>query len=157
MEYYPDVMSEEESNSMARKFGALITDREWGFWAVENIDDNHFIGFVGLHETPSDLPVTPCVEIGWRLSKKYWGCGYASEAARASLVVAFRELNLPEVYSFTSVSNKKSQAVMQRLGMSNTNNNFSHPMVPENSSLNEHVLYKIDKKNWLEKCKDTHK
>lgn len=90
------------------------------------------------------------MEIGWRLNKDYWGNGYATEAAKAVLNVAFNKLNLSEVYSFTSIANTKSQAVMERLGMVNTNKNFNHPMLPENSPLSEHFLYKIDKRSWKE-------
>ena len=151
MRYYPDTLSEEESNDMAQRFGAIITFKSWGFWVVEKLDDKKFMGFVGLHEPTYDLPVTPCVEIGWRLARKYWGHGYASEAAKASLEVAFEELDLPEVYSFTSILNAKSQAVMERLGMVNMNQNFEHPMIPEGSPLREHLLYKIDKKSWIER------
>jgi len=145
MEYYPNVLSTEESNAIAQKFQALIAERGWGFWAVETMDEKQFIGFVGLHKPTYQLPVTPCVEIGWRLAKQYWGKGYATEAAKASLAVAFGKLDLPEVYSFTSVTNKRSQAVMERLQMINTMRNFEHPMIPENSPLREHVLYRIDK------------
>lgn len=151
MQFYPNVLSTEQSNTMAQKMEALIRERGWGFWAVEKCDDRQFIGFVGLHIPNYDLPVTPCVEIGWRLAKKYWGRGYATEAARASLDVAFEKLNLTEVYSFASVGNKKSQAVMQRIGMTNTMNNFEHPMMPEGHPLREHVLYKIDRQTWLKK------
>jgi len=150
MKYYPDILSEEESNDMAQRFEALIEYKGWGFWVVERLDEEKFMGFVGLHEPTYDLPVTPCVEIGWRIARKYWGHGYASEAAKISLAVAFKTLNLPEVYSFTSVSNKKSQAVMERMGMINMESNFEHPMIPDNSPLREHVLYRIDKKRWME-------
>jgi len=149
MEYYPHVLSTEESNAMAKKFQSLIAERGWGFWVVETINEEQFIGFVGLHKPTYQLPVTPCVEIGWRLAKSSWGKGYATEAAKASLAVAFDELDLSEVYSLTSVTNKKSQAVMERLQMTNTQRNFDHPMIPENSPLREHVLYKIDKSHWL--------
>jgi len=148
MEFYPALLNERESNDMALRFEALIAYSGWGFWVVEKLDDNAFVGFVGLHEPTYDLPVTPCVEIGWRLAKEYWGQGYATEAARASLCVAFGMLDLPEVYSFTSVLNKKSQAVMERLGMINMCRNFDHPMIPEDSPLREHVLYKINRENW---------
>ncbi|MEE8379956.1 MAG: GNAT family N-acetyltransferase [Gammaproteobacteria bacterium] len=147
MRYYPDTLNEEESNDMAQRFESLLAYRGWGFWVVEKLDDKKFMGFVGLHEPTYDLPVTPCVEIGWRLARKYWGYGYATEAAKASLMVAFENLDLPEVYSFTSVLNKKSQAVMERLEMVNMKQNFEHPMIPGNSPLREHVLYRIDKKS----------
>lgn len=151
MEFYPKTLNEDESNDMAQRFEALLTYRGWGFWVVENLEDNKFMGFVGLHEPTYDLPVTPCVEIGWRLVREYWGQGYATEAAKASLGVAFEKLDLPEVYSFTSVLNKKSQAVMERLGMIDMERNFEHPMIPEGSSLREHVLFKIEKKDWMER------
>ena len=57
-------------------------------------------------------PFTPCVEIGWRLSHDHWGHGYATEAARAALVFAFRELKLDEVVSFTVPGNLRSRRVM---------------------------------------------
>jgi RimJ/RimL family protein N-acetyltransferase len=148
MEYYPSTLSEEESNAMANKIKGLINERSWGFWAVETINDKRFIGFVGLHKPTYDLPVTPCVEVGWRLGKEYWGKGYATEAGRESLRFAFEVLKLNEVYSFASVANKRSWLVMERLKMTNTGNNFEHPIIPEGHPLREHVLYKITKEQW---------
>ena len=149
MEYYPSILSTEESNVMAQKIESLLSKRGWGFWAVESISEKTFMGFVGLHEPTYDLPVTPCVEVGWRLAKEYWGKGYATEAAKASLDFAFKKLNLSEVYSFASVSNRKSWAVMERLKMVNTKENFEHPDIPKNNLLREHVLYKITKQEWV--------
>jgi len=151
MAYFPNTLSATESDAMANRIKSLIEEKGWGFWAVEHVKDKAFMGFVGLNEPTYDLPVNPCIEIGWRLVKKYWGKGYASEAGLAALKVAFETLHLNEVYAFTPVSNLKSRAVMQRLGMINTDKNFEHPMVPENHVLREHVLYKIDKQSWIEK------
>lgn len=152
MEYYPSVMSETESNEMANKIRTLIENRGWGFWAVEESSTHSFIGFVGLHEPTYDLAVTPCVEIGWRLGKDYWGKGYATEAANECLKYAFEELKLNEVYSFASTQNKKSWSVMERICMVNTGQNFEHPIIPEGHQLREHVLYKITKKQWRDKA-----
>lgn len=148
MQYYPSTLSTEQSNAMANKIMSLIAQKGWGLWAVEKIDSHEFIGFVGLHVPGYELPVSPCVEIGWRLAKEFWGQGYATEAARASLDVAFSKLEVNEIYSFTSVINDKSIAVMRRLQMVNTYNNFAHPMIPDGSALQEHVLYKINRKSW---------
>jgi len=46
------------------------------------------------------------------------------------------------------VSNKRSQAVMERLGMTNARKNFNPPKIPNNSALKEHVLYKITREQW---------
>ena len=143
MEFYPDIQSSEESLKMAQTFQHLILQKGWGFWAVETLCDNSFIGFVGLHEPAYDLPVTPCVEVGWRLSKESWGKGYATEAAKAALNFAFNELKLAHVYSFTSVINLRSISVMEKIGMENTGENFDHPIIPKGHSLSEHVLYRI--------------
>ncbi len=148
MRYFPRMLSAKESDYMVQRHQRLIAERGWGFWALEMIKERKFIGFVGLNSPDYDLPFTPCVEIGWRLAREHWGQGYATEAAKASLGIAFDKLNLSEVYSFTPVSNTKSLAVMERLGMNNTNKNFNHPKIPGNSPLREHVLYKIDRKAW---------
>jgi len=149
MEFYPNVLTTQQSNDMAEKIESEIAEKGWGFWAIELKDKNTFIGFVGLHEPDYELPMSPCVEIGWRLAKEYWGSGYATEAGKAALNTAFNKLGLAEIYSFASVSNKKSLAVMERLNMVNTNNNFEHPMIPINNALREHMLYKINRQQWL--------
>jgi len=148
MAYYPNTLSGTESNTMANKLKSLIVERTWGFWAVEIKTNKTFIGFVGLHQPTFDLPVTPCVEIAWRLGKEHWGRGYATEAAHAALNFAFDVLTLNEVYSFTSVANEKSSAVMERLNMQNMKSNFEHPIIPENHPLREHVLYKMTAEQW---------
>lgn len=148
MEYFPNTLSLTESNAFAKKIETIISNQAWGFWAVELKSTKSFIGFVGLHQANPELPFSPSVEIGWRLSKKYWNNGYATEAARTALKFAFEILNLNEVVSFTSLKNKRSEAVMQRLNMINTNQNFQHPKVPIGHQLREHVLYKITKSQW---------
>ncbi len=148
MEYFPNLLSREESDAMAQKCKALISERGWGFWAVELKNSGEFIGFVGLHKPKLTLPFSPCVEIGWRLLKKHWGNGYATEAAGESLRYAFETICLNEVVSFTTISNIRSRSVMNRLGLGNTSQNFQHPDMQEKHPLSEHVLYKLTKSDW---------
>jgi len=148
MEYYPSIITSEQSDELADKIQERIKENGWGFWALELKSTNTFIGFTGLNEPSYDLPVTPCIEIGWRLARKHWGNGYVTEAARKCLDVAFESLKLSTVYSFTSIQNKKSEAVMQRLNMLNLEQNFEHPIIPIGNPLREHVLYKITKLEW---------
>jgi len=143
MEYYPKTLSRDESNALAQRFTTLISKKYWGMWAVEILEEHEFIGFVGLHQPQYPLPITDCTEIGWRLAQPQWGNGYATEAAKTVLQFAFETLRLNEVYSFTSVINQKSQAVMQRLKMNNTHIHFNHPMLPKDHRLSEHILYKL--------------
>jgi RimJ/RimL family protein N-acetyltransferase len=154
MAYYPSTLNEKESTAFAQKLALLISKRGWGFWAVELVSDKNFIGFAGLHEPEASLPFTPCTEIGWRLSKQYWGNGYATEAARAALQFAFDTLMLEEIVAFTSPLNVKSKAVMERLNMVNAAKNFNHPTIPEGHKLREQVLYNITRTQWTEKKVD---
>jgi len=137
-----------ESDAMADKCETLIAERGWGFWAVETKATEEFIGFVGLHIPSTTLPFSPCVEIGWRLDRSYWGRGYATEAARTALQVGLERLALKEIVSFTAIGNRRSRAVMERLHMVRDEETFDHPDVPEESGLREHCLYRISRENW---------
>lgn len=151
MKYFPKVLNRKESDEVAQGCQSLISEKGWGFWAAQLKSSNKFIGFVGLHNPKPILPFAPCVEIGWRLHKSYWGHGYATEAAHKALSYSFEKLGLSEVVSFTTVSNVRSRAVMERLGFQNTNQNFEHPDIPVGHPLSEHVLYKVTKSEWEEK------
>ena len=148
MKYFPKPLSPKVSDAIANKCSQLIKDNGWGFWAVSLKETDTFIGMVGLNEAHTDMPFAPAVEIAWRLHKDYWGQGYATEAARASLHYAFTKLALEEVVSFTTVINKRSQLIMQRIGMINLQENFYHPMLEADHRLAKHVLYKITRQQW---------
>lgn len=151
MEFFPATLQRCESDAMADQCRALIAARGWGFWATELLRSGEFIGFVGLHIPSLALPFSPCVEIGWRLAKPHWGQGYATEAATRALQVGFEELEVPEIVSFTSSGNRRSRAVMERIGMTKTEQSFEHPGVPQGHPLRKHCLYRISRKDWANK------
>ncbi|MDE1937411.1 MAG: GNAT family N-acetyltransferase [Alphaproteobacteria bacterium] len=90
------------------------TLRGYGTWAVERKTDGAFIGRVGLVNPEG----WPGLEVGWTLGKPYWGNGYATEAARASLGYAFLTQPVDRMLSCIDPHNKASQAVALRLGES---------------------------------------
>lgn len=142
MRYFPSVLTDAQSRDIADRCRELIDQRGWGFWAVEVKASNDFAGFIGLHVPSAELPFSPCVEIGWRLARDFWGQGLATEGAQAALDFAFHELSLAEVVAFTTLSNTRSQRVMQRLGMVRSEKTFEHPGLPEGHELRQHVLYR---------------
>lgn len=148
MEYFPAIWTREESDAIAERNRRLIDERGWGFWVVETKAGDPFIGFVGLHVPSDQLPFYPCVEIGWRLMPHAWGKGYATEAATASLHYGFERLDLPEIVAFTTLRNSRSTKVMERLGMLRDAQTFQHPLVPEESGMREHYLYRISQEGW---------
>jgi RimJ/RimL family protein N-acetyltransferase len=141
MEFFPSRLTRQESDAMADRCESLIKERGWGLWAVELKADRSFIGFVGLHVPAAQLPFSPCTEVGWRLAFDYWGHGFATEAAQEALRVGFELLDLEEIVSFTALANRRSRAVMERLGMKESGF-FEHPSVPVGSPLREHCLYR---------------
>lgn len=61
----------------------------------------------------------------------------------ACLDLAFTRLKLEEVVAITSLINRRSIEVMQRIGMNNADADFDHPSVPEGHALRRHCLYRI--------------
>lgn len=150
MEHFPALLSRAESDLLAARIRQGMQERGFGLWAVEVPGVAPFAGFVGLAVPPFEAPFTPCVEIGWRLARDAWGKGYATEGARACLEVAFGQLDLDEVLSFTVPANVRSRGVMERLGMRRSPaDDFEHPRVPEGHPLRLHVLYRIRRDVWL--------
>jgi len=120
-----------------------------GVWVTEIKETGEFIGCVGLNIPRDDLPVSPCVEILWRLARAYWRQGFATEAARGVLPVAFEALGLREIVSFTVPTNTRSRAVMQRLGMQMDTGTFEHPGVPDGHLLRTHCNYRLSRDSWF--------
>jgi RimJ/RimL family protein N-acetyltransferase len=149
MRYMPRTLSREESDSLAARIRAELASRGYGLWAVESPGEAPFLGFVGLSVPAFEAPFTPCVEVGWRLAWRFWGKGYASEAARGVLGHAFGELGMRELVSFTTVENAASRRVMERLGMRrDPREDFEHPALPPGHPLRPHVLYRIARAEW---------
>jgi RimJ/RimL family protein N-acetyltransferase len=157
MEFYPKTLDRAESNALASRFREQLDHRDFGLWAVEVRNGPPFIGYVGLSIPTFTEHFTPCTEIGWRLAYEHWGRGYATEAARRVVRYAFETLQLPEIVSFTTALNLRSQQVMQRIGMCSIHSDsFEHPLLPELHPLRRHVLYRVSRATWSDRrCTDT--
>ncbi|QLG86799.1 GNAT family N-acetyltransferase [Chitinibacter bivalviorum] len=144
MRYFPALLSEAESDDFAAQIRARLQQYGWGFWALELRETREVIGMAGLNIPRVPLPFMPCVEIGWRLARPYWGQGLAYEAAAAALAFGFDELQLDEIVAFTALGNLRSQALMQRLQMRKDDAaEFDHPVLPVGHALRRHCLYRI--------------
>ncbi|GAA4195526.1 GNAT family N-acetyltransferase [Streptosporangium oxazolinicum] len=97
-------------------------EREWdergfGMFAVELCETGELAGWTGL-TIPGFLPeLLPAVEIGWRLGRRFWGRGIATEAAGEALRFGFTEAGLERIVSVCHVDNHASARVMTKLGM----------------------------------------
>ena len=84
-----------------------------GWWSIEVQETGEVVGDVGafVRETSPDF------EIGWTLYRRFWGQGFASEAAKAALAFTFETHRAKRVIAHIAAANKPSVAVSQRLGM----------------------------------------
>jgi len=142
MRYFPETLDRAASDAFVDRIEALIQRQGFGLWALELADTGRFLGFTGLNPMPPGVPGAGGMEVGWRLARHAWHHGYATEAARAALGVAFDGLGLAEIWSMTAVLNEPSQAVMRRLGMTEVAR-FEHPHVPDGHPVKPHVTYHL--------------
>ena len=151
-EYFPGILSRQESDAFVTLMSDHIERWGWGLWAASLIQTDEFIGFIGLENVHFSAPFnksTPAVEIGWRLAFNHWGKGYATEGARVVLHYGFDTLNLEEIVSFTAVHNRRSRHVMEKIGMHHDEiDDFDHPKLPDEHPLRRHVLYRLKSDQW---------
>lgn len=144
MAHFQSTQNREVSEAFVDRIEQEFSESGFGLWAVEVPGVADFIGFVGLHAIPFEAHFTPSVEVGWRLAAAYWHRGYASEAARASVIDGFIRAGVPEIVSMTTPGNLRSRSVMERLGMlCDPADDFDHPVMPEGHPLRRHVLYRF--------------
>jgi len=148
MQFFLAPITREASDASIDAWQSQFAERGWSNWAVEVTETQTFIGFVGLSVLRRVLPFSPCVEIGWRLARAHWGKGYATEGARGALRIGFERLALQEIVSFTTVLNLRSRAVMERIGMHDTHEDFEHPGIPEGHPQRLHCLYRVSRAQW---------
>ncbi len=140
------MLTTEQSNAFVDRVETTFDEQGIGFWAVEVIETASFAGFVGLWPASFDAHFTPAIEIGWRLAKQFWGHGYATEAARASVADGFERVGLEEIVSFTATTNQPSQRLMERIGMQHDPaDDFDHPALEPGHRLERHVLYRLSR------------
>lgn len=84
-----------------------------GRWSLYLKDNDEYIGFSGLRKSDE----TGEVDIGFRIMRKHWGKGYATESALASLKLAYERFGVEKVIARAMKNNSASHAVIKKLGM----------------------------------------
>jgi len=141
MRYFEKPLSEEESKAMMERMNKLYDDRGHCYFAIESLETGEFIGMIGMGWKTFEADFTPCVDIGWRLDKRFWNQGFASEGAIRVLEYA-KEMGIKEVYSYASSSNKASTKVMEKAGLAFIKD-FELEELKNTPRLNPCSLYKI--------------
>lgn len=116
-------------------------DNGIGRWAIIDKKTNYFIGWTGL-KFVTDLTNNHqnYFDLGYRLIKKYWGQGIATESAIASLKYAFDQLKADKVYAMADCENDGSNNVLKKVGL-----NFIEQFTLDGI---EHNWYKIEREEF---------
>lgn len=115
MRYYPSTRNRKETQEWLDWVFNQYERYGYGLFAVEHVDTGEFVGQVGIIR--QDWDGRPDLEVGYMLARKFWGHGYATEAARAARDYAFAHFHPDRVVSFIRPENLPSQAVAKRNGM----------------------------------------
>ncbi|MFK8103833.1 MAG: GNAT family N-acetyltransferase [Saprospiraceae bacterium] len=140
MRFFPGLTSPEDTSNFIKKMQAQFAERQYCYFAVDRLDQEAFIGFIGLSYQDYESPYTPAVDIGWRLARSTWNQGFATEGAVACLDYAFTKIGLEKVISIAPEINVPSQRVMEKIGMQKIGN-FKHPKLAEHPRIENCVVY----------------
>lgn len=133
------VRTPEQSAALIEGIRKRWQDEGYGLVTVTSRESGDVLGWVTL-AVPNFLPeVLPAVEIGWRLLRRHWGKGYATEAARPLLHYGFTEVGLDRIVSIRRVENAASGRVMEKLGLHLTH----ETVVPANGT--RVAVYALDR------------
>ncbi|WP_369140681.1 GNAT family N-acetyltransferase [Modestobacter versicolor] len=123
-----------------------------GFWAA--LVDGAFVGWFILEppERPDQGPVAGQAELGYRLLRRHWRQGLASEGARELLRHGFADLGLARVFAETMAVNAASRATMAALGMTHVRTSHLDQADPLPGTELGEVEYATTRAQWLSRA-----
>ncbi|MEV7005523.1 GNAT family N-acetyltransferase [Streptosporangium sp. NPDC051022] len=119
-----------------------------GFWAAEERDGGEFVGWFEFRPLDGEGPGE--VELGYRLHRRFWGRGYATEGARALIHRGFTELGVRRVMAQTMAVNTASRRVMEKSGLSHVrtfHEDWPHPIEGSEHGEVEYELTELDRRS----------
>lgn len=113
------VVDREELKMLIDKIRQQYIDTGIGRWAIIEKSTNSFAGWSGLKLVREKInDHTDYYDLGYRLIRRFWGKGIATESAMASLTYGFDTLKLKEIYAAAHIENKASNRILNKIGFS---------------------------------------
>ncbi len=110
----------EQSLTMIENIINQYQNNGTGRLAVIEKETNRFIGWSGIKLLTEEVNGFKNVyELGYRFLPEFWGKGYATESALASLDLGFNQLNADKIYAYADVDNDSSNHILTKLGFEN--------------------------------------
>ncbi|MDQ1740770.1 MAG: hypothetical protein QOE53_2422 [Pseudonocardiales bacterium] len=121
-----------------------------GFWA--GFHDRQFVGWWILEppQRADQGPVEGQAELGYRLLRRYWRRGLASEGARELLRHGFTDLGLHRIFAETMAVNEASRATMTSIGLRYVRTLHVYWDDPIPGAEHGEVEYAITRQQWLD-------
>lgn len=88
-----------------------------GRWAIIDKASEEFLGWAGLKYEERLRKEFSYYDLGYRLQKRHWGKGIATEAAEACLAYGFEHLNLSEIGAGADVDHVASIRILTKIGL----------------------------------------
>ena len=117
----------------------------FGVWKATEKSTGEYMGWFIFRPCKTDPENLKEIELGYRLKKKFWGAGFATEVSRALVDKGFKDLGVEVAWAKTTVTNLGSQAVMKKLGMI-FEKNFDEPEILMEDK--RAVRFSISKSSW---------
>ncbi|MGI8869302.1 MAG: GNAT family N-acetyltransferase [Mycobacteriales bacterium] len=132
-----------------RRVAAAATVPGLGFWV--GLLDGQFVGWWILEppERADQGPVHRQAELGYRLLRRYWRMGLASEGARELIRHGFQDLNLTRIFAETMAANTASRATMTSLGLAHARTFHLPCDEPIPDAEHGEVEYEITRDQWI--------
>jgi RimJ/RimL family protein N-acetyltransferase len=141
------VINKDQIADMIKYIRQQYIDNGIGRWAIVDKSTNQFIGWTGLKLVKDMMNnQTNYYDLGYRLIRRFWGKGYATETAVASLSYGFDKLNLNEIIATVNCENTASNNVVYKLGFKLCETFYLHEL--------KHNWYKINKRDWTGRLSD---
>ncbi|ASW06980.1 GNAT family N-acetyltransferase [Rhizobium sp. 11515TR] len=151
LEFFPFARSREDADTIFSMIRNVTPEPGFELLTMVLKGDGTAVGFCSLSRVQLE-PHLPrdAVEIGWRISARHWGKGYATEAGIALVRHAFTVLNLREILSVAVHDNGRALAVMRKIGMHPyLALDFDHPQIPEtHPHLKHHAVCRLSAAEW---------
>jgi RimJ/RimL family protein N-acetyltransferase len=112
----------EESEAMVANILEQYETNGIGRLAIIEKSTKKFIGWSGLKYEENLRKEFKYYDIGYRLKENFWGKGYATEAALASLNYGFKDLKLNEIGAAADVNHIASNTILKKTGMQRLGN-----------------------------------
>ncbi|MEQ9063304.1 MAG: GNAT family N-acetyltransferase [Vicingaceae bacterium] len=112
----PPLKNTDEILKVIRKVRGQYAEFGMGRLAIERKEDGELVGWTGI-KYEQHIRTIPYHDLGYRIKRKYWGKGIATETGKASLEFGFNVLELSVINAGARIDHSASIHVLKKLGM----------------------------------------